>query len=372
MKIEVLQSHLKRKLATVKPAVAGKSSLPVLSNILFRAEVHGLTVQATNLDVGITTFTGAKTHETGAVTAPAQLLSDVVNSLPDAPITFELDERTQELRYHCGRSHGAIKGIESDEWPIVPEVKGTPLVSFENAATLRTALDQVAFAAAQDDTRPVLAGMLWRVTHDGVCLAAADGFRLAVKNIRQETGIMPTEKREEIIPAKSLQQVARVLSDDTSVDVVLTDSQALFRCGDTEIVTRLVAGKFPDFERIIPAQHLTRTVVDTAAFSKDVKLASYFATASANIVKCEFDTQGAYTISANASEIGDNKSSGEAIVHGEGGQIALNVAFLQDAIAACKSAQIAIETQDATRPAVIRPVGDDTYLMTIMPMTVRG
>lgn len=371
MKIEVLQSQLKRKLATVKPAVAGKASLPVLANVLLATDEGRLKIAATNLDVGITAYCGAKIENEGAVTIPAQLFTDVINGLPDDKVTLELDERTQTLNIKCGRTTANVKGIEADEFPVLPTVKGTPLVSFDNAATLRTALDQVTFAAAQDDTRPVLAGVLLRVTFDGVCLAAADGFRLAVKNLRGETTVLPTEKREEIIPAKSLQQVARALSDDTPVDVVLTESQALFRCGDTEVVTRLVAGKFPDFERIIPGKHLTRTVVDTAAFSKDVRLASYFASASANIVKLEFDTNGAYTISANASEIGDNKSSGEAMVAGEGGQIALNVAFLQEAIAACKSQQIAIETQTPQSPAVLKPVGDDTYLHIVMPMTVR-
>lgn len=372
MKLSVLQSSLRRKLATVKPAVAGKSSLPVLSNVLLTATDGGrLKIAATNLDVGITTYCGAKIEMEGAVTVPAQLLSDVVNSLPDDTVTLELDERTQTLNIKCGRTTANVKGIEADEFPVLPYVNGTPLVSFENAATLRTALDQVVFAAAQDDARPVLAGVLWRATFDGICLAAADGYRLAVKNLHAETSVQPTEKREEIIPAKSLQQVARVLSDDTPVDVVLTENQALFRCGDTEIVTRLVMGKFPDFERIIPAQHLTRAVVDTATFARDVKLTSYFAAASANIVKLTFDAQGAYAISANATEIGGNTSSGEAMVEGEGGTIALNVTFLQDALAACKSAQIAIETQTPQSPAVIKPVGDDNYIHICMPMAVR-
>lgn len=368
MRVQVLQSQLRRRLATVKPAVAGKSSLPVLTNVLLATDAGRLKIAATNLDVGITAYCGAKIEDAGAVTVPAQLFTDVINGLPDDAVTLELDEKTQTLNIKCGRTTANVKGIESDEFPTLPVVSGKPLIRLM-PNVLRDIADHVAIAAEKGIAKPILQAVLMCLRGDTAMFVAADGFRMAMKTVTLEEPV--NEPVDVLIPAKALQQVARALSDDTPVDVVLTESQALFRCGDTEVVTRLVAGKFPDFERIIPTKYLTRTVVDTAAFSKDVRLASYFASASANIVKLEFDTNGAYTISANASEIGDNKSSGEAMVHGEGGTIALNVQFLQEAVSACKSAQVAIETQTPQAPAVIRPVGDDTYIHICMPMTVR-
>lgn len=371
MKLTVLQSNLRRKLATVKPAVAGKSSLPVLSNVLLTATDGRLRIDATNLEIGITADCAAKVENEGAVTVPAQLLSDVINSLPDAPVAFELDERTQELRYQCGRSSGAIKGIEADEFPVIPTADNTPLLSLA-PSVLRDIADQVAFAASTEISRPVLTAVLMRVRGDAATFAAADGFRMAIKTITLETPV--DEPVDVLIPAKALQNFARVFADvEGNIDVTVTPSggQVLFHAPDTDCISRLVDGVFPDFERIIPAQHLTRAVVDTATFSKDVKLASYFAAASANIVKLTFDTNGAYTITANASEVGDNQSSNEAIVSGEGGTIALNVQFLQEAVAACKSPQIAIEMQQATHPAVVKPVGSEGYTHICMPMTVR-
>jgi DNA polymerase-3 subunit beta len=242
---------------------------------------------------------------------------------------------------------------------------------------LREAIDQVAFAAATDDSRPVLAGVLVRLRDQRAILAAADGFRLATRNVQLSEPL--AQSAEFIVPARALIELSRILGEaDGQVSITVTPGggQALFHTENTELVSRLIDGKFPDFERIIPQQYQTRTILDTAELAKAVKLASYFATASQNVVKLalesgEYTGPGKLVISANAAEVGDNTGEIDAMVSGENGQIALNVKYLADALSAIKTAQVALETQSTQSPGVFKPVGQEGYVHIIMPMSIR-
>ena len=378
MKLSCLQENLKRGLAVVGHAVAGKSTLPVLSNILLATDEGRLKLAATNLEIGITCWIGAKVDEEGAVTIPAKLLSDYVGGLPNDKISMALDARTQMLTVQCGREFVAnMKGIEAEEFPIIPTIEDrTPTVSFP-PDVLREAIDQVAFAAASDDTRPVLAGVLLRLKDDTATFAAADGFRLSVRTIALPEPV--TEPMEVIIPSRTLTELSRIIGDtEGPVEVTVTASggQILFHTEEMDLVSRLIEGKFPDFERIIPSSYATRSVLETQELAKAVKLASYFANASANIVKLTFESggelePGKLTLSANAAEVGDNQSSLDVMITGEGGQLALNVRFLSEALSAMKTSQIALETQTAQSPGVFRPIGTEGFIHIVMPMTVR-
>lgn len=377
MKLSCLQENLKRGLAIVGHAVAGKSTLPVLSNILIATDEGRLKLAATNLEIGITCWIGAKVEDEGAITVPAKLLSDVVSGLPNDRITLGLDARTQTVHLQCARSEANIKGIEAEEFPVIPTVSGRgPTVVFP-PDLLREAIEQVAFAAASDDTRPVLAGVLMRLRGTQATLAAADGFRLSVRTVTLPEPV--AEQQDVIIPARALQELARTLGDvEGNVEVTITPNggQILFHTEQMDLVSRLIEGKFPDFERIIPASYATRTVLDTQDLAKAVKLASFFATASANIVKLTMESggelgPGRLTISANAAEVGDNKSALDGQVQGEGGQIALNVKFLAEALQSFKTPQIVLETQTPQSPGVFKPIGVDGFVHIVMPMTVR-
>lgn len=377
MKLSCLQENLKRGLAIVGHAVAGKSTLPVLSNILISTDEGRLKLAATNLEIGITCWIGAKIDDAGAVTVPAKLLADVVGGLPNDRIDLTLDERSQTLHLKCARFEANIKGIEADEFPTIPTVSDrTPTISFP-PEVLREAIDQVAFAAATDDTRPVLAGVLLRLRGNSAIFAAADGFRLSVRTVTLPEPV--ATPLDVIVPARALQELARIVGDvEGSVEIIVTPSggQILFHTETTDLVSRLIDGKFPDYERIIPGGYSTRTVLDTTELAKAVKLASYFATASANIVKLTMEPggdlgPGKLTISANAAEVGDNKSALDGLIAGDGGQIALNVKFLAEALGVFKTAQIAIETQTPQSPGVFKPIGAEGYVHIVMPMTVR-
>lgn len=377
MKLTVLQENLKRGLATVSHAVAGKSTLPVLSNVLLATDGGRLKLAATNLEVGITHWIGAQVLEEGAITIPAKLLADVVGGLPNDKVTLTLDARTQTVKVECGRFVSNIKGIEADEFPTIPTISDRDPAVRMPPELLREAIDQVAFAAATDDSRPVLAGVLVRLRDQRVILAAADGFRLATRTVQLSEPL--AQSVEFIVPARALIELSRILGEtEGNVGITVTPGggQALFHTENTELVSRLIDGKFPDFERIIPQQYTTRTILDTAELTKAVKLASYFATASQNVVKLALAAggqlePGKLVISANAAEVGDNTGEIDALVGGEGGQIALNVKYLGDALSAIKTAQVALETQTSQSPGVFKPVGQEGYVHIIMPMSIR-
>jgi DNA polymerase III subunit beta len=377
MKLSCLQENLKRGLAIASHAVASKSTLPVLSNVLLATDDGRLKIASTNLEVGITVWIGAKIDEEGAITIPAKLLSDVVGGLPNDKISLSLDSRTQTVNLTCARFEASIKGIEADEFPVIPTIADRePTASFP-PDLLRETVDQVAFAAATDDTRPVLAGVLMRLKGKSATFAAADGFRLAMRTIELPEPV--AEPQDVIVPARALLELARIIGDvEGNVEVTVTPSggQVLFHTESTDLVSRLIEGRYPDIERIIPASFVTRTVLETQELTKAVKLASYFATASSNIIRLTIESggdlgPGKLTISANAAEVGDNKGVLDGMVHGEGGQIALNVKYLGEALGAIKTPQVALETQTPQNPGVFKPVGADGYIHIVMPMTVR-
>jgi len=382
-----MQENLKRGLATVGRAVAGKSPLPVLANILLAADNGRLKLAATDLEIGITCWIDAQVEEEGAITLPARLFGDIVGNLPNDHVRLTLDARTQTMTLECGRFTNNIKGIEADDFPPIPTVADQETMMRIPAPALRQCIEQVAFAASSDESRPSLTGVLVRTHPDNqtggttTTFAAADGYRLATRAIALPEGALAggEDVSEFIVPARALTELARVVGDteeDVHVTVTPGGTQVLFHTESADLVSRLIDGKFPDFERIIPSEYTTRSLIDTQELLKAVKLASFFATNNQNFVKLSVepgdeDMPGKVTVSANAAEIGDNKGELDATIEGEGGQLAMNVKFLNEALAVMGTSQIALEMQTAQNPGVLKPVGQTDYVHIIMPMTLR-
>ena len=286
MKLSCLQENLKRGIAIASHAVAPKSTLPVLSNILLSTDGGRLRLQSTNLELGITCWIGAKVEEDGAVTVPAKLLADFVGNLPNDAITLNLDERTQTVNLRCARSEANIKGIEADEFPTIPVIEADQPTLTIAPAVLRAAINQVAFAAAADDTRPVIAGVLIRLRDNTATFTATDGFRMSVKTLELPEPVQTPQ--EIIVPVRALTELGRIIGDaENPVEITVTPSggQVLFHSDNVDLVSRLIDGKFPDYERIISKQYATRYLLDRSAFLQSVWLASVFVVGSAYIAK---------------------------------------------------------------------------------------
>ncbi len=368
MKLVVTQENLARGLQIVSRAVSARSTLPVLNNVLLRTEDGGLKLTATNLEIGMTCWVAGKIEDDGAVTVPARLLTDLVAGMPaNENVVLELQAQGT-LAIKAGRFETHVKGIDAEEFPAIPTAGDKPTTRIAQAA-LREALGQVTFAAASDEARPILQGVLARFDGKSLTLAAADNFRIAVKTIEM---LDPVEESSIVVPARSLNELMRVLTDtDDPIDISLSQArnQILFHLEGIDIVSRLIDGQFPNYQQILPKGHTTMATVDRDQLLKAVKLASLIASSSANIVKLEVGKEAAtgLTVSA-AADIGDNRSDVEATVEGDGTTIAFNARYLVDVLQNVQADQFAIELNGPLSPGVLRPVGDAQYVHVVMPV----
>ena len=367
MKLSVMQENLARGLSVVSRAVSNRS-LPVLTNVLLKTEDGGLKLTATNLEIGITYWVPGKIEVDGATSVPARLLTDLVNSLPGGePIDLELGDG-ETLHIRSGRFESNIKGISADDFPTVQTAGERPVTRIPQNV-LRHALEETAFAAASDEARPILTGVLARFEGDQLTLAAADNYRIAVKTI---TILDPVEETSVVIPARALHELSRVLTDtDDPVSVVLAHArnQVLFHLEGIDLVSRLIDGQYPNYQSVLPASHSTRAVLDREELLRAVRPAALIAHESANIVKLGVGLEGdpGITVSANA-EVGDHLGRIEADVEGDGTTIAFNARFLADVLTNVDAEQFALELNGPLSPGVFKPLGDDRYVHVVMPL----
>ncbi len=374
MKVTVLQENLARGLSVVSRAVSPRSTLPVLSNILIATDEGRLRLSATNLELGITCWIAARIDEEGSTTVPARTFGDLVNTLPGDQVQLSLDVKTQNLHVKGGSSNNDIKCIDAQEFPPLPtpEMEGAMQL---NVADFKEMIQQVAFAASTDESRPVLMGVLLHVEKEKLTMAAADGFRLSVrKAVLSNPAAHPLNV---IIPARALNELARVAADgEEPIYMVVPKNrgQVLFRVKDVEVVSQLIDGTFPDYQQIIPRNYKSRTLVSTASLLKACKQAEIFAREGSNVARFDIKQSNGemqpseVEISATSEETGKNETIVEATVDGGSVLIAFNVKFLREALEVIKTPNVALETSAANAPGVVRPVGDDNFLHVIMPM----
>jgi DNA polymerase-3 subunit beta len=374
MNVSVMQENLARGLQTVSRAVSSRATLPVLANVLLKTQDAGLKLTATNLEIGISSWVPGKVEGEGEITVPAKLITDLVASLPNQRIDLELSVKDRTLKLTCGGSRASIKGIEADEFPVVAAIGEAPTTAVASRA-LREALTEVVFAAASDESRPILTGVLTRFAGETVTLAAADNYRIAVRTLAVARPV-GTELTI-VVPARSYAELVRILPDsDDPIEITVTPnrSQVLFHVEGTDLVSRLIEGQFPNYEPVVPKRDAwtARAVVDREAFLAGTRRASIFARDSANIVKVEVGgdgTEGAgIAITAHAADVGDNADSLEASVEGSPTTIAFNARYLIDVLANLGSDEAALELSGPLAPGVIRGVGKDDYVHVIMPV----
>jgi DNA polymerase-3 subunit beta len=374
MKVSCLQENLARGLSVVGRAVPVRSTLPQASHVLLETDAGRLKLVATDLMIAVTCWIGATVEEEGAVTVPARLLTDFVSSLPNEKIDLGVTGRAKQLHIECARNEATIAGMDAADFPPVPSV-GDGLTLTLAPETLRRAITQVQFAAATDDTRPVLTGIHTLAEGDTLTLAAADGFRLAVHHLPLDQEV--AEKVEVIIPARALREVERLIGEQNEpveMSINAARSQIMFRMQSVELVATLIQGTFPNYSQLIPASYNTRAEIDMKQFLQETRIAAIFARDGAGIVRLQMDPDGSggkLTISARAEEIGDHRGELDVKLEGEASKIAFNSRYLQDVLSVLDAQSVMLETTSPSSPGVIRPVGDETYVHVVMPMFVQ-
>ena len=381
MKITCLQENLSRGLAVVGRAVANRATLPVIHNVLLSVDQSMLKLSATNLEIAMTTWVGAKIEEEGSITVPARLLSEFVNSLPNDPLNLQLDEGSGLLEISSGSSKAHINITDASEFPPIPTVDDG-IAAEVDPLVLRSAITRVAFAAATEESRPVLTGVELKLDESKFTMAAADGFRLAVHH---GALLKPVpEEMSVIIPARTMNELNRLINDrEEPVEILMTPAkgQVMFRIrgGDTvEIVSQLLQGTFPNYEQLIPQSYTTRAVMDLPTVLRAARTASIFARDGSNIIRmhlmpAEADTEPPKVeISARSEEVGDNEDTVDLDeIEGEEGKIAFNSRYLLDVLSVLEKGKVALETTTSSSPGVFKPTDSDDYIHVVMPMFVQ-
>ena len=376
MKLSCLQENLSPALGVVGRAAASRTTLPITQNVKLSTDQGRLKLAATNLEIAISLWMGAQIEEEGEVTVPARLLTELVNSLPPERIDLETSADPTALKINCARFEAQINGTDAEEFPPIPEVESA-LAGKVGSKVLNEAIAHVAFAAATEDSRPVLTGVQVELSGDDFTFAGADGFRLAVYKGKLEAPV--SEDADFIVPARSLQEVGRSLDgSDEPVEFMVTPTkgQALFRFGNMELVTQLVQGTFPNYSQLIPEKFDTRAVVDLTGFLGATRTASILARDGAGIVRLQVTEgdeggPGKLSIVSTAEEVGENRGDIDAQVEGGEAKIAFNSKYLSEVLQVLEQDSVALEVSTPSSPGVLRPVGSDAYVHVVMPMFVQ-
>ncbi len=370
MKFSGLQENINRGLLVVSH-VAGKNvALPILSNVLVRAHKGGLELTSTNLELGVRAQVRGKTDEEGDITVQAQILSNFVNLLPNKPVDLEI-KGTQLTVVTEGRDI-KMNGIASGEFPVMPVIERKEEYVI-TGGILRTALSQVMFAVQTNEVRPEISGVLFsfHAPEAGtLTLVGTDSYRLAERKIALEGETVPAPKKV-IVPLRTCQEIMRILAyleEKIQVRIAFGEGQMIVVMGEVELVSRLIEGRYPDYEQIIPKNSKTQVIVDTSELSRAVKQASLFCSGGINDVHLSFDAEHGLTLAATNQQLGESSSQLQASVSGEKNRIVFNYRYLLDGLQNIPTAEVVIETVSDAAPGVLRPVNDKSYLYLIMPI----
>ncbi len=374
MKLSCTQENLNQGLFVVGHVAGKNTNLPILNNILLQAEGGALKLSTTNLEIGISCVVRAKIEEEGEFTVQSKILSDYISLLPKEKVDMGVED--QELKVSCKNYNTKIKGLSASDFPLIPKIdKNNPYIC--SAGTFRQALSQVIFAVSTNETRPEIGGVLFNFSGNGLTMAATDSYRLAEKKINISG---PDEEKKIIVPAKTLQELLRILSGfkkgevledetDDNIEIYLGENQILFVYDNMELISRLIEGQYPDYEQIIPTEQKTKARVGVNVLAKAVKTASLFSRSGIYDVNVEFKPgENKIIISSVNNQLGENTAEVDVEAEGDSNSTVLNFRYLLDGLNAISDGDIALETLSSENPCVIKPTDEDNYLYIVMPI----
>jgi DNA polymerase-3 subunit beta len=361
MKLQVTQENLTRALGAVARVANSRGTLPILANVLVKTSNNRLSLSATNLDIAITQYIGAKVEQEGSITVPARLMQEFISSLPSGVINLELDET--KLKISTDQYHSTVNGILADDFPVMPAITSGKSVKLDGKL-LKKGLQQVVFAASNDESRPVLTGVLLHSVEGKLYLAATDSYRLAEKEIGKTK-----EEVNLLVPATALNDLLRVLGDEVEeVTVTYDEQQILFNVGDVELVARLLEGKYPDYRKLIPSSFGVTVELKKADLLNVTKVSSLFARESAGSVTIKVDEIAQeLSIRSIASQLGENTATAEGKVTGSG-EITLNSRYLLDALQALSGEELTFGFNGKLDPTCLHDTKSEDYSHIIMPL----
>lgn len=360
MKIQCKRENLLKGLNIVSRMVKTRATLPVLSNIMLATDQGRIKLIATDLEAAISTWVGGKVDEEGAITIPARTLVEYITTTSDDAITIESQE--SDIRIKSSHYNATIKGISAEEFPIIPKVQGDPMIKIK-ASVLKQAILSVSPAAAMDEMRPVLAGILLRSVEDKLKMVATDSYRLAEYTINSKVG----EKIDIVLPQRTINELARVLpSDESMIEVLIGDNQAEFRFTDINFVSRQIEGAFPEYEQIIPKSFVYEFTASKNELSEAIKSANIFARESGNNLKLE-TKENEVAISAATAALGEAVASLKVDSKGDSLSVAFNSKYILDALGVLGD-NVTFKFAGALNPGLICSKDMSEFVYIIMPL----
>jgi len=369
VKLSSSKKELNEGLQSVSRAVSGRSTLPILSNVMLEAKEGALRLLATDMELWMESRVAVEVAEEGTITIPAKVVSEVVGSLPEAKISLQAED-SKALTLACGHSQYVIQGMPAEEFPNPPRVGKETTLELPQAA-FREVIKSVIFAASVDETRLILTGA--QLAWDGqvLRLVATDMHRLAVNSIT--TGGKPEKELVVIVPSRALSEVMRCLASEgeEKISITVGENQIVFNLGDLVVTSRLIEGQFPNWERVIPTESDKRVTADRAALATALKRAAIVARTEANKVTLRTNN-GIMNILAESGEVGRAYEEVEIKLEGEDLEVAFNAEYLLDVMGVIETPAVEMGLTGPLSPGVIRPSGESAYLYVVMPMQMGG
>jgi len=364
MQFEITKQDFLKGLQSVQSAISQKNTLPILANLLLETDKNMIKLIATDLDIGISARVPATIREEGAITIPAKKFLDIIKELPEEDVITISLKKNNMLSIDGGKAHIKIIGLPKDEFPQIPEFKNKETFAIPQVI-LKEMLSVTSFAVSKDETRYVLNGVLFIAHKDKIQIVATDGRRLAVatKILAEKTVI----DEKVIIPAKTVQELGRMLADTGDVTIAFSENQVFFNLGEIQIISRLIEGDFPNFEQVIPKEKEEKVKINRENLLAATRRANLFTNPESLAVKLDI-AKGKLTVSKNAPYVGEVKEELGIEYNGKSLSVGFNPAYLIDVLRSLSDQEIFFEVDDADKPGVIRKGAEYTYV--VLPMQV--
>lgn len=364
MKFLCTQENLIKGLSIVSHIASKNASLPILNNILIQAQGGVIRLSATNLEIGISVVIRGKIEKEGVYTIPGKLFTDYISLLKEETLT--IDQDGADIVVRSEKSESRFRGISAEEFPVIPQIQRDAKITCASN-DLREGIAQTVFAAAYDDTRPEISGVLFQVDGTTLTMAATDSYRLAERTITLKEGL--GTPNTSIVPVRALQELARVLGGEGAVEVFVTENQIVFIYNDCEIVSRLIDGQYPQYEQIIPEAHETEVRVETAVLMKAVRATGLFSRPGMNDILVTIDADAKQlNLHAANTQLGENTQHINVEVSGKSNSIIFNSRYFLDGLANIGSDEVTLQLTNTTDPGVLRPTSNTAYVYIIMPI----
>lgn len=368
MKLTVLQENLSRSLYQVNRITTGKTTLPILNNVLIEAEKGLLKLSTTNLEIAITTQIRAKVEQEGKITIPCQIFNNFIDLIDKEQVEIELKGSDLELK--SKNITTKIRGILADEFPIIPKIEKKNYCKIKTEF-LKSALDKILFAVSPSEARTEISGVFFSFNSPEsgfLTLVGTDSYRLAEKTIQIETSDLK-EKSNLIVPAKTLQELSRLIENNGFVEISISDNQVLFSHESAELISRIINEEYPDYKQIIPTSFATNVLLEKKPFLKAIKTASLFARAGVNDINLKFDAQkDQVTISALNAQLGQSEIVLKAEIKGGDNEIVFNYRYLLDGLLNISGDEVKLSIINDSTPGVLTAPEDKNYLYLVMPI----